>query len=345
MIMPLSRRSVFASAACAGLVAPALAGCVEAAEVDRGYDGLEERILGYLSDLPGIQAIKIDAPPAGDRAGFHMSHDAGRHLFVGSAIKAFVLCERLRQIDGPDVVKTVVETMLELNDSVWSVDSATFNPPHLSGTVSERTTMEAMILHSDNTATDMELKQAGPAAVRRFLAEAGLDSSAVPDSTRSFFGYLLGAQDFRSFTWAELVAAANSPIVNSPLNPVETLASSADDLVSFYQRSTAGDFFQASSGSEISATTKLYRDILSIGDVIRIVFPLGASVFAKGGSIDVPGFHTLCIPGAMNFSGRWVYVAFILNWYAAEETDPATVDRYLAGVRASLLDIFETLGR
>ena len=342
--MPLTRRATFASAACVGLVAPTLAACTDDAAAGRTYDGLEGRILGNLAGLPGIQAVRIHAPPADGRPGFGMSLNAGRQLFVGSAIKAFVLCERLRQLDGPEIVKTVVGKPLELNESVWSVDSATFNPPNLSGTVSERTTMEAMILHSDNTATDMELKQASPAAVRRFLAEAGLNSSAIPDSTRTFFGYLLGAKDFRTFTWAELVAASTTGvIVNSPLNPVETLASSADDFVSFYQRSVAGEFFKPSATSEISATTRLYRDILSIGDVIRIAFPLGASVFAKGGSIDVPGFHTLCIPCAMCFSDRWVYVAFIINWYAAEEKDHGTVDRYLGGVRASLLDIFETL--
>ena len=36
-----------------------------------------------------------------------------------------------------------------------------FNPPNLSGLVSQRTALEAMIMHSDNTATDMSMKQVG----------------------------------------------------------------------------------------------------------------------------------------------------------------------------------------
>lgn len=91
-------------------------------------------------------------------------------MFVGSAIKTFVLCESLRQVDSPQVVQTLSERQLPLNESVWNLDSVTFNPPNLSGLVSQRTTLEAMIMHSDNTATDMSLKHATPAAVRAFIA-------------------------------------------------------------------------------------------------------------------------------------------------------------------------------
>ena len=66
-----------------------------------------------------------------------------------------MLAEALRQADSPDVVQTITQRQLALDASVWSPDSATFNPPNLSGVVSERTALEAMILHSDNTGTDM----------------------------------------------------------------------------------------------------------------------------------------------------------------------------------------------
>jgi beta-lactamase class A len=304
-------------------------------------------VLANFEGLPGKQAVKIWAPAANGRPEFLVAQNADQKLFVGSAIKAFVLCERMRQLDGPDILAKITarrpdgttdpNEFLALNDTVWSEDSATFNPPFLSGQVTERTAMEAMILHSDNTATDMELKQTGPDRVRAFLAEAGLRNSAVPDSTRSFFGYLLGAHDYKNFTWAELVAAQkdNAPIVNSPLNDVETLASSADDLVSFYARSIQGEFFHH------PQTLQQYRNVLSLGDVINLVpLPLGTSAFAKGGSIDVPGFHTLCVPGAMYFSGRWVYFAAIINWYAKEETDPAVVSRYTVAARNAFEQVY-----
>ena len=44
--------------------------------------------------------------------------------------------------------------------------------------------MEAMVVHSDNTATDMVLKETGADAVRRFIASIGLKKTMIPDSTR-----------------------------------------------------------------------------------------------------------------------------------------------------------------
>ena len=103
-----------------------------------------------------------------------------------------MLCEALRQADSPAVTETIASRQLALDQSVWSPDAPSFNPPYLTGKVSERTTLEAMITHSDNTATDMALKLAGPGNVRRFIASIGLRSTMIPDSTRIFLGYLLG---------------------------------------------------------------------------------------------------------------------------------------------------------
>jgi beta-lactamase class A len=153
----------------------------------------------------------------------------------------------------------------------------------------------------------------------------------IPDSTRSFLGYLLGAPDYKTFTWADLQAAAKSPIVNSPLNNVETLASSADDLVSYYSRALQGAFFKT------PQALSEFRRILSIGDAIWLVpLPLGASAFCKGGSIDVPGFHCLCVPGGMFVNQRWVYFALIINWQAEAETDPATVTAFASAASQAM---------
>jgi beta-lactamase class A len=100
--------------------------------------------------------------------GFSVASNSARQVFVGSAIKTFVLCETLRQLDGPGVVNSLSSRSLDLNASVWSVDSATFNPPNLIGQVSHRTALEAMINHSDNTGTDMSIK----ATVADFAAAA-----------------------------------------------------------------------------------------------------------------------------------------------------------------------------
>jgi beta-lactamase class A len=289
-----------------------------------------EAILSLFKGLPGDVAVKIYAPAVNGKAEFLVESNASKMMFAGSAIKTFILCEALRQADSPQVVQILSAKQLPLDASVWSLDSATFNPPNLIGKVSQRTALEAMIMHSDNTGTDMSIKEAGPEKVREFIGSIGLKHTVVPESTRVFFGYLLGAKDYKTFSWEEIGAAANSPIVNSPMNTVETLASSADDFVSYYSRALQGEFFKN------KETLNEFRRILSLGDAIWLLpVPLGASAFVKGGSIDVAGFHAICAPGAMLFDDRWVYFCLTINWDAKAVTDGETVNAFIAaGSRA-----------
>lgn len=193
-------------------------------------------------------------------------------------------------------------------------------------------------MHSDNTGTDMCLKQVGPEKVREFVASAELKSCMIPESTRSFFGYLLGAKDYKNFSWEELGAAANQSMVNLPMNSVESLACSADDFVSYYSRALQGSFFKN------KETLNEFRRILSLGDAIWLLpMPLGVSAFCKGGSIDVPGFHAVCAPGGMLFEGRWVYFCLAINWDAKAESDPATVTAFGAAASKALSLVKDTL--
>ncbi len=297
-----------------------------------------QAILDLFKSMPGDVGLKIQAPATNGRPEFLVQSDSSKQMFVGSAIKTFILCEALRQADSPKVVQTLRAQQLDLDASVWSLDSAIFNPPNLIGKVSQRTALEAMIMHSDNTATDMCMKYAGPDKVRAFIASAGLKSTMIPKSTRVFFGYLLGAKDYKNFTWEQIGAAANQSMVNPPMNNVETLASSGDDFVSYYSRALQGEFFQN------KETLNEFRRILSLGDAIWLVpLPLGVSSFVKGGSIDVAGFHALCVPGAMLFDNRWVYFCLTLNWRAAAETDPATVGAFAAACSRALAMVKEGL--
>ncbi len=301
-------------------------------------DASPQAILSLFKSLPGDVAVKIHAPAANGKPEFLVESNSSKTMFVGSAIKTFILCEALRQADSPQVVQTLKAEQLALDASVWSVDSATFNPPNLIGKVSERTAIEAMILHSDNTGTDMCLKHVGPDKVRAFIASAGLKSVMIPESTRAFFGYLLGAKDYKNFTWEEIGAAANSPIVNSPLNQVQSLAASADDFISYYARALQGAFFQN------KESLNEFRRILAMSDAIWLLpLPLGVSAFCKGGSIDVAGFHAVCVPGAMLFDGRWVYFCLTINWYAKTETDMDTVKAFAAAGSRALTLVKEAL--
>ena len=336
--MSPSRRAFLAGTAATIGTAPLSLSAMAGSESAANTHTSPEEILSLFKSLPGDVAIKIHAPAANGRPEFLVESNASKMMFVGSAIKTFILCEALRQIDSPTLVRTLTANQLTLDASVWSVDSATFNPPNLIGKVSQRTALEAMIMHSDNTGTDMSIKHVGPDKVREFIASAGLKNTMIPESTRIFFGYLLGANDYKAFTWEGIGAAANLPIVNSPMNKVETLASSADDFVSYYARALQGDFFQN------KQTLNEFRRILSIGDAIWLLpLPLGVSAFVKGGSIDVAGFHAVCAPGGMLFDDRWVYFCLAINWYAKAVSDVDTVNAFAAAGSRALALVKETL--
>ena len=225
-----------------------------------------EQIVKLFENLPGDKSLKILAPSANGKPKFQAQLNSDRMLFVASAIKTLVLCERLRQIDSPDVVPRLEKTELALNASVWSPGSPTFNPPNVRGTVFERATMEAMITSSDNTATDMMFKLAGPENVRRFISSAGLTQTLVPESTRAFTAYVFGAENYKTISWLQLVKLVNNGTIVHPfLNDVETLASCPDDFVSYYSRALRGAFFKH------RETLNEFRRILTLCDFIYLV--------------------------------------------------------------------------
>ncbi len=296
-------------------------------------------ILSLFKSLPGEVAVKIHAPATNDKPEFLVESNSAKVLFIGSAFKSFVLCEASRQADAPDVERMIASQELTLDASVWSFDSASFNPPNLIGKVSERTALEAMILHSDNTATDMCLKNVGPDKVRAQIAAMGLKNTRIPDSTRAFIGYLLGAKEPSRLHLGSTDSGGQPVDRPMPLSiRCATMASSADDFVSYYSRALQGEFFKN------PQTLNQYRQIWSMGDAIwKMPLPLGVSAFVKGGSIDVPGFHALCVPGGMFFDDRWVYFCLTINWTAAAETDPATVEAFAAASSQALKLVKESL--
>jgi beta-lactamase class A len=124
--------------------------------------------------------LKIWAPATNTGHELLIEYNASQRLFVGSAIKAFVLCERLRQLDSPDIVNTISANQLKLDASVWMLDSRSFNPrffcrryratpagTNLTGLVTERAAMEAMIMHSALMPLDVRLNRAGSNGYRR----------------------------------------------------------------------------------------------------------------------------------------------------------------------------------
>ena len=298
---------------------------------DLARDGLAVEVIELFDALPGTKALKVWAPPDAGRPAWSAESDADRQLVIASAFKVFVLAEYLRQTeatldptDSTPLAVQLVEQMQEqlaLDETVFTLGSPLLNPPNLTGKVTARTVLQAMILESDDTAADMMLQRIGPERVRELIASLGLGQTRIPDSTRQFIGYVFGDPDWKSLTWERLL-----PLVNDTpypprfaLNDEITMASTANELVSFYSRALPGEIFR------YTPTLTAFREVLSLKDEIAQIFPLGVNTFVKGGSLDAFTDHVLSAAGGMYVAQRWVYFAVILNWDDAEAGTVASV--------------------
>jgi beta-lactamase class A len=282
---------------------------------------LAREVVAVFSRLPGRKALKLWAPADAGLAEWSATLNAGTPLFVASSFKAYVLATFLRQAETAlDAAGTVplqqqlaarLAEQWPLDESVFSLDSAVFNPPNLTGKVTARTALEAMISHSDNTGTDMTLAHLGADRMREFVASIGLRDTRIPSNTRQFIGYITGQPDWQATTWAQLEADSSyppRPIVNDQI----TMVSSPDDFVSFYSRALQGEFFR------YPETLGVFRAVLSLADAIPLAMPLGVSAFLKGGAIDFNRDHALSVAGGMYIPARWVYYSLIANWTDAD---------------------------
>ena len=336
--MAQSRRKFLVGSAAAAAVGATSLGHTASASSNTGssYSKVAAEIVSLFEPLPGSKSIKILAPATHNRREFAAELDPGLPLFCASSFKGYVLGEALRQNESSN--GDIAATKLKLDESVWSLDSEVFNPPCLSGHVSERTALEAMVSHSDNTGADMVLKHIGADNVRSFIAGIGLRHTRIPNSTRQFLGYIFGVPDWEQTSWDEALAAAKGggPIAHPPINDVQTMVSSASDFVSFYSRGLQGAFFKN------AATLEEFRAILMIADAIPEVIPLGATGFAKGGEINAGGFNALCIAGGMYFPDRWVYFATMINW---QSVDPGpTMSAFEMAIAQAFTRVKEALG-
>jgi beta-lactamase class A len=299
--------------------------------------GLEPWLRRFKS-LPGTTSFRIDV----DRHEIE-SDGAGRQLFVASAIKTFILCQYLRDVESGGLSE---DEQLPVDDSVRTAASPVFL--ELTGTTPARSILEAMITHSDNTATDIALKRVGPDRVRSFIAEHGLRATLIPDSTRRFFSYNVGAPLGEDIGWSGVQAvlasghALGTP--HRPLNDQETLASSADDLVSYYERALAGRFFTK------QATLAEFKRIL----LTNSFFPDDTVGYGKGGSgdwvadaTDVADFHAISYAGQMVVNATPVTFCFVVNWTSVDPhgTSDDLIPAFADVVKGSMEAIKQMLRR
>jgi len=312
-------------------------------------DGLSQEIVEAFKVLPGEKGLKLWAPADAGRPEWSAALNPDSLHFIASVFKGFVLAECLRleeeSLDPRGDTSLAAQLnarlaeQLPLDEDIFSLSSPVMNPPHLTGQVTLRTAMEAMIAHSDNTATDMVLRHVGPERVQAFIDGIGLRQTRIPASTRQFFGYISGLPDWQATTWADVQADDPAATPRPILNDTITMASTPDELVSFYSRALPGEFFQ------YAETLAIFRAILGLADAIAFSMPLGVSAFGKGGSIDFAESHVLTFAGGMYVPGRWVYFALLLNWTDADAGLTSEVmGAYLAAARTIFTLVRDRLG-
>jgi beta-lactamase class A len=239
-------------------------------------------------------------------------------LFVGSAIKTFILAQYLRGVEND--LANAEKKQLAIDDTVRSPSSSVFgdqstdDPLVLAGRTRTRNVLEAMIAHSDNTATDATMAVAGVAHVRALIAEAKLMTVQVPTSTRRLFIYLASGED-RDMGWDQVKALVAHPTKpQSPLNSVQSMKSSAADMVRWYFAALDGKFFKK------PETLLEFKRIHAMADAMPRVVPRDTAAYGKGGSIEWNNFNCLSVPGQMIVRGVPVTFCFTINWAGGPET-------------------------
>ncbi|MGV2979610.1 serine hydrolase [Camelimonas sp. ID_303_24] len=266
-----------------------------------------------------------------DRTLWRAEYAPDEALFVGSAIKTFILAGFLQQQEAG---KTSMSAQALIDDSVRSLSSPVFI--NLTGRTPFVSVLEAMITHSDNTATDVALAATGPAHVRKLIQKAGLAKTRMPDSTRALFGWLAGDAPGVDPGWQGLQAIAAGPTPAKSRSPVggdgPTMQSTASDLVNWHRAAMTGRFF------EKPETFLQYRRIMAMADALPQVVPPDIMAWGKGGSIDWAGFHCFSLAGQMLTAGGPATFCFTINWRGPDAETPRVFAAYRDAVRRTLTE-------
>ena len=312
--------------------APALA-ADEAATRDASH-AIPHLLDGFLK-LPGRKSAQVDVDEA--TTPWRVTSEPDAELFVGSCFKTFVLAAYLQEVEAGRLDES---EQLAVDDGVRSLSSPVLE--HLTGTTQARSALEAMIAHSDNTATDMALKRVTPARVRQFIADAGLKKARIPDSTRQFFSYVAGARQGEDLGWKGMQAVVNDDKPDTSkyrpaLNDVDTMAVPASEFVAYYKRALSGGFFQK------PETLTEFKRIQAMADAIALVVPADTVAYMKGGSIDWNGFHCLAVAGQMIVRDTPVTCALIYDWSDSDGDQKKLTEAYKDAVAGILGKVHKRL--
>jgi beta-lactamase class A len=257
-----------------------------------------------FAGLPAKASGLVSAQSSGTK--WEVAHAPEARMFVGSAVKTFILAQTLRDVEAGLLAE---DTQWPIDDKVRSPVSPVFE--NLTGTTQLRNVLEAMISHSDNTATDVALAACGVDKVRALIAQAGLTHTQIPTSTRRMISYFAGAPYGTDLGWDGIKALQKGKSFGTqraPLNDAETMASTAREMVKWYQASLSGAYFAK------PETLTEYKRILSMADAIPQGVPPDIAAYGKGGSINWNDFHCFAFAGQMIPSRAKVTFYFAINW-------------------------------
>lgn len=246
------------------------------------------------------------------------AHQADRQLFVGSAVKIFILAQFLRDVEAGLLSE---DSQFAVGPDVWSPGSLVLQ--HLQGSTTGRSILEAMIQHSDNTATDIAINAVGATKVRQHIQQAGLTQTQIPDSTRKLFSYLAGAPNGTDIGWSGMQDLARDiypGTARHAINTEQSMLSTAHEMSHWYEQVLSGKFFtQEQTLAEfkrISFNTKMV--------------PIDTLAYGKGGSLDWEDFHCFCLAGQMHHNKARTNFCFIINWEGPLQEVPQVFEKFLA---------------
>jgi beta-lactamase class A len=271
-----------------------------------------EKGLKEFGELSPDTAVSISVQDSSGEKRYALN--AEHPLFVGSAVKTFILAQYLKEVEAGRLSES---TQASIGPDVWSPGSPVFM--RLQGSTSVKSVLEAMIAHSDNTATDVALNAVGADNVRKLIKNAGLDKTRIPDSTRKLFSYLAGAPSGTDIGWSGMEKMQNGASLDqsrSPINEHQTMLSTASEMTHWYDQILAGKHF------EKPDTLAEFKRISAMADAMPAMVPVDTMAYGKGGSIDWEGFHCFCVAGQMVQPAQRTNFCFIVNWRGPGDSVP-----------------------
>lgn len=279
-----------------------------------------------LTTLPGETALLFEAE--GPKGRIRVAHRETAPIFVGSAIKTFILAAYLLAVEQGQLS---LGEQLPLYDDVRSPVSPVLG--NLTGTAAAVVALEAMITHSDNTGTDMAIRRVGPAAVRSLIAARQLAGTRIPDSTRIMVSALAGAPPGTDLGWTALQALLAAPSIPSPrppMNDVSTMVSTGQDMVAWYDYVLSGQLFAK------PETLATFKRIQSMATAMPEIAPPNVIAYGKGGSITWGDSQALAVAGQMVDGPVKATFFYGVNWTGDDASMASTAGTAVGNFRIML---------